>query len=240
MLEADRIRGAAVVLLIGVLLPGAYSLLAGYQIQALKQEADAAGDEQASLEIQASAAAYAGAHGATGEGAAFSSIRRRRRWFIWIRKSGSVAMNQASSVQAQLPCAKLNPPAGCTVCSGSCSGGRGSVRAAGLAAGDPSRRSAEAGAAAAAEGSRDSGAARDHSRPHRPAAGEEHAGRIGVRESAEDSGYRDGGGSALADVWIWIARSCTTRSQTAQLRRQRIPVDQAQESRRTKRSACAV
>lgn len=44
--------GAAVVLLIGVLLPGAYSLLAGYQIQSLKQEQTRLGTEQASLELQ--------------------------------------------------------------------------------------------------------------------------------------------------------------------------------------------
>lgn len=43
---------AAVVLLVGVLLPGAYSLLAGYQIQALKQEAQRLGTERASLEIE--------------------------------------------------------------------------------------------------------------------------------------------------------------------------------------------
>jgi|HubBroStandDraft_2_1064218.scaffolds.fasta_scaffold90774_1 hypothetical protein len=45
--------GAAAVLLIGVLLPGAYSLLAGYQIQVLKQEQSKLINEQSSLEIQA-------------------------------------------------------------------------------------------------------------------------------------------------------------------------------------------
>ncbi|MGH9559123.1 MAG: hypothetical protein ACRD30_07770, partial [Bryobacteraceae bacterium] len=44
----------AVVLLIGVLLPGAYSLMAGYQIQSLKQEADRLASERISLEIQES------------------------------------------------------------------------------------------------------------------------------------------------------------------------------------------
>ena len=43
---------AAVVLLVGVLLPGAYSLLAGYQIQALKQEAQRLTTERASLELE--------------------------------------------------------------------------------------------------------------------------------------------------------------------------------------------
>lgn len=44
--------GAAVILLIGVLLPGAYSLLAGYQIQSLKQEQARLTAEQASLELE--------------------------------------------------------------------------------------------------------------------------------------------------------------------------------------------
>lgn len=43
---------AAVVLLVGVLLPGAYSLLAGYQIQSLRQESQRLATEQASLELQ--------------------------------------------------------------------------------------------------------------------------------------------------------------------------------------------
>jgi hypothetical protein len=42
----------AAILLIGVLLPGAYSLLAGYQVQALKQEAVRLATEQASLELE--------------------------------------------------------------------------------------------------------------------------------------------------------------------------------------------
>ena len=46
---------AAVVLLVGVLLPGAYSLLAGYQIQSLKQEAQRLATEQASLELEEAA-----------------------------------------------------------------------------------------------------------------------------------------------------------------------------------------
>jgi cell division protein FtsL len=46
--------GVAVILLIGVLLPGAYSLLAGYQIQVLKQEQARLINEQSSLEIEAS------------------------------------------------------------------------------------------------------------------------------------------------------------------------------------------
>jgi hypothetical protein len=43
---------AAAVLLIVVLLPGAYSLLAGYQIQTLRAEAHQLANEQASLELQ--------------------------------------------------------------------------------------------------------------------------------------------------------------------------------------------
>jgi len=44
--------GAAALLLIGVLLPSAYGLLAGYQIQSLREEARRLAGEQASLELQ--------------------------------------------------------------------------------------------------------------------------------------------------------------------------------------------
>ena len=44
--------GAAVVLLIGVLLPSAYGLLAGYQIQSLRLEGQRLTTEQASLELE--------------------------------------------------------------------------------------------------------------------------------------------------------------------------------------------
>ena len=44
--------GAAALLLIGVLLPSAYGLLAGYQIQSLKEEAKRLAAQQASLELQ--------------------------------------------------------------------------------------------------------------------------------------------------------------------------------------------
>jgi cell division protein FtsL len=43
---------AAAVLLIGVLLPSAYSLLAGYKIQALQQEQQRLATEQSSLELE--------------------------------------------------------------------------------------------------------------------------------------------------------------------------------------------
>lgn len=42
---------AAVVLLIGVLLPSAYGLLAGYQIQTLRQDSERLATEQSSLEL---------------------------------------------------------------------------------------------------------------------------------------------------------------------------------------------
>jgi hypothetical protein len=46
---------AAAVLLVAVLLPGAYSLLAGYQIQTLHQDAHRLVNERASLELQEAA-----------------------------------------------------------------------------------------------------------------------------------------------------------------------------------------
>jgi hypothetical protein len=42
---------AAVMLLISVLLPSAYGLMAGYQIQSLRQEGERLGTEQTSLEV---------------------------------------------------------------------------------------------------------------------------------------------------------------------------------------------
>ncbi len=44
--------GVAALLLIGVLLPSAYGLLAGYQIQSLREEARRLATQQASLELQ--------------------------------------------------------------------------------------------------------------------------------------------------------------------------------------------
>jgi len=44
--------GMAAMLIIGVLLPGAYSLMAGYQIQSLQKESQRLAAEQASLELQ--------------------------------------------------------------------------------------------------------------------------------------------------------------------------------------------
>jgi hypothetical protein len=44
--------GAAVVLLVGVLLPSAYGLLAGYQIQSLRHEGERLAAQQASLELE--------------------------------------------------------------------------------------------------------------------------------------------------------------------------------------------
>src|SRR6266404_493481 len=44
--------GVAALLLIGVLLPSAYGLLAGYQIQSLREEAKRLATQQASLELQ--------------------------------------------------------------------------------------------------------------------------------------------------------------------------------------------
>jgi hypothetical protein len=44
--------GLAVVLLIGVLLPSAYGLLAGYQIESLRKEAQRLANEEASLELK--------------------------------------------------------------------------------------------------------------------------------------------------------------------------------------------
>ena len=75
--------GAAVVLLIGVLLPSAYGLLAGYQIQALRQERTASGDGAGVARAPGGAAAYRRRAWKNWRASSSSSIRRRRRWFIW-------------------------------------------------------------------------------------------------------------------------------------------------------------
>src|SRR5579883_3611431 len=74
--------------------------------------------------------------------------------------------------------------------------GRSHIRAAAMAAGDSSRGAAKAGAAAAAESGGGSRAAGHDFRPHRPAIGEDAAGRIHLRQSAAHS--RPGGGGGFA------------------------------------------
>ena len=134
--------GAAVVLLIGVLLPGAYSLLAGYQIQALRQEAQRLATEQASLELEEAQLLSP---------ARMEQLAREQQFIdppsqkvVYLdSKAGSLAMNNrtmnnGAAIHNKLECRKLNPRDGCMVCCGSCWAGRADFRAPGLAAGDPS------------------------------------------------------------------------------------------------------
>ncbi|MBZ5606125.1 MAG: hypothetical protein LAO79_27855 [Acidobacteriia bacterium] len=83
---------AAVVLLVGVLLPGAYSLLAGYQIQSLKQEAQRLSTEQASLEL---------AEAALVSPARMEELAKEQQFIdppaqkvVYLDKGGSLALNQ--------------------------------------------------------------------------------------------------------------------------------------------------
>jgi|SRR5579862_5221782 len=83
---------AAVVLLVGVLLPGAYSLLAGYQIQSLKQEAQRMGTEQASLELEEAALVSP---------ARMEELAKEQQFIdppaqkvVYLDKSGSLALNK--------------------------------------------------------------------------------------------------------------------------------------------------
>ena len=83
---------AAAILLIGVLLPGAYSLLAGYQIQSLKQEAARLQAEQASLELQEAALVSP---------ARMEELAKQQQFIdppaqkvVYLDKGGSLAMNK--------------------------------------------------------------------------------------------------------------------------------------------------
>jgi cell division protein FtsL len=82
---------AAVVLLVGVLLPGAYSLLAGYQIQSLKQEAQRLATEQSSLELEEAALVSP---------ARMEELAKEQQFIdppaqkvVYLDKGGSLAMN---------------------------------------------------------------------------------------------------------------------------------------------------
>ncbi|SRR5579885_2394327 len=82
---------AAVVLLVSVLLPGAYSLLAGYQIQTLKQEAQRLSTEQASLELEEAALVSP---------ARMEELAREQQFIdppaqkvVYLDKGGSLALN---------------------------------------------------------------------------------------------------------------------------------------------------
>ncbi len=74
---------SAVVLLIFVLLPSAYGLLAGYQIQTLRQDGERLATEQASLELAEAKLLSPARMEAAGARCSSSSTLRRRRWFIW-------------------------------------------------------------------------------------------------------------------------------------------------------------
>ena len=83
---------AAVVLLVAVLLPGAYSLLAGYQIQSLKQESARLATEAASLEL---------AEAALVSPARMEELAKQQQFIdppaqkvVYLEKSGSLALNK--------------------------------------------------------------------------------------------------------------------------------------------------
>ena len=77
---------AAALLLIGVLLPSAYGLLAGYQIQSLSREAQRLAAEQASLELQEAKLLSPARMEELARAAAVHRSGPARRWCIWIRR----------------------------------------------------------------------------------------------------------------------------------------------------------
>ena len=121
---------AAAVLLIGVLLPSAYGLLAGYQIQSLRQESAAAGRRAGVAGAAGSASCFRRRAWRNWRASSSSSIRRRRRWCIWTRKDGIAGDEHRSGrrdARRGSSCRKLNPPGGCSGCCGSCWCGSGVI-----------------------------------------------------------------------------------------------------------------
>ena len=121
---------AAVVLLVAVLLPGAYSLLAGYQIQSLREEGQRLATEQASLELQEAQLIHAGADGAVGARAAVyrSAVAEGGLSGHQGRVGGDEPRDRNlvrnGRFEKVLPCRRISPHAVYISCYGSCSDGR--------------------------------------------------------------------------------------------------------------------
>ena len=85
---------AAAVLVIGVLLPSAYGLLAGYQIQNLKNEAKRLEIERASLELQEAQLVSPARMERLAQEQQFSDPDAQKVVYLESRDGSSVAMNQ--------------------------------------------------------------------------------------------------------------------------------------------------
>lgn len=83
---------SAAVLLVGVLLPSAYSLLAGYQIQALRAEGQRLAAEQSSLELQEAALISPARMEELAKEQQFIDPPAQK--LVYLDKGGSLAMNQ--------------------------------------------------------------------------------------------------------------------------------------------------
>jgi hypothetical protein len=86
--------GAAVVLLICVLLPSAYGLLAGYQIQSLRQEGQRLAAEQTSLELQEARLLSPARMEELARIQRFVDPEPQKVVYLDSEKDGSLAMNQ--------------------------------------------------------------------------------------------------------------------------------------------------
>lgn len=91
---------AAVVLLIGVLLPSAYNLLAGYQIQTLKEESKRLATEQASLELVEAKLLSPERMEQLAREQQFTDPEPEKVVYLESTHGPAVAMNQAASVSA--------------------------------------------------------------------------------------------------------------------------------------------
>jgi len=85
---------AAVVLLIGVLLPSAYSLLAGYQIQSLHQEEHRLAAERATLELQEATLLSPARMEELARAQQFVDPAPQKVVYLESRNGGSLAMNR--------------------------------------------------------------------------------------------------------------------------------------------------
>jgi hypothetical protein len=85
---------AAAILLIAVLLPSAYGLLAGYQVQSLRQEAQRLATEQTSLELRETALVSPARMEELAREQQFVDPAPQKVVYLDSNKSGSLAMNR--------------------------------------------------------------------------------------------------------------------------------------------------
>ena len=196
---------AAAMLLIGVLLPSAYGLLAGYQIQALREEAKHLTNEQASLELEEARLLSPERMEQLAREQQFIDPEPQKVVYLDSTHGAAVAMNEPSSdvrnsgrtqqrghteeiVIGKRHAGKSVYPAAQVAAVVDARVGRGDPWTAGVFAGIPPRRTAQDGAFPAAADGFDRSQARHDFRSCRSAARENASRRIDPGQSHEDPG----------------------------------------------------